>query len=418
MIETVTWTEQDLISLGEGLTADNLAAIMRSTWTWDDRALRRDLALILTDLSAVASLKSGTDLHRLARARTYISATHFLGAVLGPRVISDSGHRTGFTFAPTLLSLPGLIAQSDDRTALTSLGSEVYERLAGQDPAEEESATFDGRTLVMHALAASGNRGDALEWSAKIESDDLQVTLAAAEVSGSWDPALVRTRAELVNSQWFLDGEKFFVPFAESVDQLFVIARSTAGPSLFVVDTRSSGVSISETTTIDDSRALARVALSQAPATLIGMEGAGGRIVARTLDLAVVSLAREQLSGARRALRLCPDNLAVVGLAKPEILKLLGEMEVERGIAQASYNHATEIVDGDPEKFSIAAAMAHISCSRMFTSITARIAALMLSEEGSESEDALRIFARAEWSELLFGGPALYYERLLERIGV
>ena len=34
------------------LTPESLSALMRSTWTWDDRALRRDLAALLVDLSA------------------------------------------------------------------------------------------------------------------------------------------------------------------------------------------------------------------------------------------------------------------------------------------------------------------------------------------------------------------------------
>ena len=44
MTETARWSDEELAALTDGLTAENLAAIMRSTWTWDDRALRRDLA--------------------------------------------------------------------------------------------------------------------------------------------------------------------------------------------------------------------------------------------------------------------------------------------------------------------------------------------------------------------------------------
>ena len=41
------------------LTPENLSALMRSTWTWDDRALRRTLSDLIVDLSAVAELRRG-----------------------------------------------------------------------------------------------------------------------------------------------------------------------------------------------------------------------------------------------------------------------------------------------------------------------------------------------------------------------
>ena len=83
------------------------------------------------------------------------------------------------------------------------------------------------------------------EYLSKIEAGALSATLAAAEASGSWDPALVRTRASLEGAQWILDGEKFFVPHADTADMLFVIARSTAGPSLFAVEAAAPGWTVS-----------------------------------------------------------------------------------------------------------------------------------------------------------------------------
>ena len=69
-----------------------------------------------------------------------------------------------------------------------------------------------------------------------------------------WDPALVATRATLEGSQWILDGEKFFVPHADTADVLLVIARSTAGPSLFAVDGSADGVHVSPMAVIDPTR--------------------------------------------------------------------------------------------------------------------------------------------------------------------
>ena len=73
---------------------------------------------------------------------------------------------------------------------------------------------------------------------------------------------------------------------------LFVVARSTAGPSLFAVDAGAPGLTVSEMPAIDPTRPLARLELRRVPAVLIGIEGAGGRLMARALDLATVVAGR------------------------------------------------------------------------------------------------------------------------------
>ena len=91
---------------------------MRSTWTWDDRALRRDLARLLTTLRAVGELEPGGDVHRLVRRRALHSAAGFLAAVLGPRVIADSGHATSYSFSDTLGRSPWLVGGPDEELLL------------------------------------------------------------------------------------------------------------------------------------------------------------------------------------------------------------------------------------------------------------------------------------------------------------
>ena len=59
MSESGRWSDEELTAFEAGLTPENLSAIMRSTWTWDDRALRRDLARLLTVLRAVRELDDG-----------------------------------------------------------------------------------------------------------------------------------------------------------------------------------------------------------------------------------------------------------------------------------------------------------------------------------------------------------------------
>lgn len=75
------------------LTPDTLSALMRSTWTWDDRALRRDLDVLLANLDAARlAAAGGEDVHAdTLRARAHSSAGRFVAAA--PRPEADRRHR-------------------------------------------------------------------------------------------------------------------------------------------------------------------------------------------------------------------------------------------------------------------------------------------------------------------------------------
>jgi alkylation response protein AidB-like acyl-CoA dehydrogenase len=397
MTQPGRWNDEDLAAFEAGLTPENLTAIMRSTWTWDDRALRRDLARLLISLRAVDELDSGSDVHQLVRRRTLHDASLFLAAVLGPRVVADAGHATSFSFSDTLIRSAWLCGGPDDERLLRAVGAQTVEA-ATTDPVNLAQA------LALHGLSASGDQGAGAEYLSKIEVGALSATLAAAEASGSWDPALVRTRATLEGPQWLLDGEKYFVPHADTADVLLVIARSTAGPSLFAVEASAPGWTVSEMPGIDPTRPLSRLQLHKVPAVLIGIEGAGGRLMGRTLDLATVSLAEEQVNGTRRCLELTTGVSART---------LQGELRVQLEVAEAMWEHARRLAEHDTAQAGIAAAMAHITCSETF--VRAARATVQLA---GDTDEAPQIFRRAQSSKLLFGGPALYYERLLDRMGI
>jgi alkylation response protein AidB-like acyl-CoA dehydrogenase len=421
---TARWTADELDAFQAGLTPQSLSAIMRSTWTWDDRALRRDLSRLLTGLAAVRELDNGGDIHRLVRGRTLQAAAVFLAAVLGPRVIADAGQLTSFSH--TLVRSPGLAGGPDDCVLVRALGAETVETMTGSTTFDLASSPEFATRLAAHALSASRDRGTGARYHAKIEAGALSATLAAAEASGSWDPALVRTRASFHESRWLLDGEKLFVPHANTADMLFVIARSTAGPSLFAVDKAAPGVAVSPMAVIDPLRPLARLQLHQVPATLIGVEGSGGRLMGRVLDLATVSLAEEQVTGARRCLEL---SVAAATAAVPDTRAtgVVGELRLRLEVAQVMWERARRVAATETDEAGVAAAMAHICCSGAFTQIARATVQLVDGEpagadpaqaSGPARAEAERLFRRAQSSEFQFGGPAVYDERLLERMGI
>jgi alkylation response protein AidB-like acyl-CoA dehydrogenase len=106
----------------EALSPERLSALMRATWTWDDRALRRDLSELLADMMATGYLNArafrrmqagvvpGPEMSvaKLMYAQNLTRAAHFVSRVLGPRIIADTGEWGTYAWTELLLATPAL----------------------------------------------------------------------------------------------------------------------------------------------------------------------------------------------------------------------------------------------------------------------------------------------------------------------
>jgi alkylation response protein AidB-like acyl-CoA dehydrogenase len=409
------------------LTPDKLTALMRSTWTWDDRALRRDLSSLLVDLAAAQGDIADEAMVKTLRARGLATGARFAADVLGPHLITDAGSalRSDFVAAasdPTAFDRIASTAQVEVRSRATdylrALSDTAYPdestwsglataqnaglgaAMRGYGYSLSTTPLFSNIGLAWQSLQALGTAGT--EYREKIEKGEIRATVAAAERSGSWDPALVRMKAQPDGDGWRLSGTKLFVPDAAGADVILTVARSIAGPSLFAVDADAAGLAITELDSIDSTRPLFRVELKDTPAVLLGEEGRGGALMRNTMDLAMTALAGEQ-----------------VGLIERAVAVLLHRDLGEAGpdLAQTALDHATAISLWKQAQRSEAevgsAATAHIGCS----TASLRVASLT-AEVAGDSDEAAAILRRALSSSLLLGGPAVYYERLLDRLGI
>lgn len=433
---------KDFVAL---LTPENLSALMRSTWTWDDRALRRTLSDLLVDLAAVRELHVGdvecpTAVVEAAEARVLATAGEFIAEVLGPRLLADTGNPFREPFLPLVSATSSLWAAADralDTIALDVTGRviERNESLAAILPEDKwTQRAFDGSPIGLAKVsysagytlsstdyfASAGLAAQAFRIAASpTESVELERSaLAAAEKTGSWDPALVKTRALPVADGWQITGEKWYVPGADRADTLLVIARTTGGPSLYLVERSAPGVSVDALDSLDPTRPLFRVSFSDTPARLIGREGAGGRTMNRTVDRSTTALSGEQMGIVDRALKelsTVPPSCADDDSWR-RYTRQVAELEVLRAGATALWYHAVRTQGGDDlDAAGVAAAMAHIGCST-----AARQVSLHLSSATAEIDPATaeHIQRRARSTDLLLGGPALAHERMLERLGI
>jgi alkylation response protein AidB-like acyl-CoA dehydrogenase len=424
------------------LNADTLSALMRSTWTWDDRALRRDLAVLLVDLDAArAAATSDDSRHARARAETLqaralSSAAQFVAAVLGPKLIADTGnplreHFVASAFDPggfDRAAADGFASVRDDAPDYIAAKTEQLEypsasswmdlvrddgvaglgaALRGYGNSLSDSPFFGNVGLAWQTLqAVTRDAEKAIEYADQIAAGTLSATLAAAEQTGSWDPALVKTRAVETPGGWQLTGLKQFVPAAEDADVVFVIARSTAGPSLFAIKTSAPGVEVTPLDVMDATRPLSQIELADTPAVLLGTEGAGGRLMMRAIDLATTALAAEQVGLIEKAMSMLVGRTA-------EFEARVAEVALDHVAATGLWRRALALDAAGSADAAGAAAAAHVGCSA--AAVRAATAAAELLGPSSETDAVLR---RALSGSLLFGGPALSHERLLERLGV
>ena len=178
---------------------------------------------------------------------------------------------------------------------------------------------------------------------------------------------MVKTRATPVGDGWEITGEKWYVPGASDAATLLVIARTIGGPSLYAVERSAPGVTVEPLDGLDEAHQLSRITFEAAPGRLIGRDGAGGRIMNRTVDKAGTVLAGEQMGLVDRALGdysqvppSCDDDAAW-----RRYTRLIAGLEVACCTATALWYRAVTLQgDDDLDAASVAAAIAHIGCSR------------------------------------------------------
>ncbi|MGI3199090.1 acyl-CoA dehydrogenase family protein [Streptomyces sp. GLT-R25] len=122
MNERATVGSEGAGPVAAALSPDRLSALMRATWTWDDRALRARLAELLVDAMAtehlntraLRTLRAGVtpgperSVAKLMYGQNLTRAAHFVADCLGPRLIADTGKWGTYAWSELLLASPAL----------------------------------------------------------------------------------------------------------------------------------------------------------------------------------------------------------------------------------------------------------------------------------------------------------------------
>jgi alkylation response protein AidB-like acyl-CoA dehydrogenase len=371
---------------------------MRLTVSDEQRALRDSVRRFLADrapLGRVRELMETPD--GIDRA-----VWHQAGDQLGlPGIaIPEEYGGAGFTFA-------------EQAIVLEELGAALY-----------GGPYLASAVLAATALLASDDEAARRELLPGIASGQTVATLAFTEDDGSWAPEAIRLAAsvEAGGDRWVLDGHKSFVLDGHTADLILVVARAGPGLSLFAVPAGANGLTRHGLPTLDQTRKLARLEFGSVPARRIAGDGAAA--LARTLDVAAVAQAAEQLGGAQRAL----DMAVAYAKTREQFGRPIGSFQavkhrcadllLEVESLRSAVNYAAAAVAEDSAEIPVVASLVQAYASDVYFHVAAENIQIHGGIGFTWEHDAHLYFKRAKASELFLGDASYHREHLAERVGV
>jgi alkylation response protein AidB-like acyl-CoA dehydrogenase len=283
---------------------------------------------------------------------------------------------------------------------------------------------FSSVVLAANTLLQSGDDAAMKAHLPGIAGGQTIATLAYTEPSGKWDEAGITMEATAAGDGWTLSGTKMFVLDGHTADLIIVAARTSKGVSLFTVEGAAGGLTRTALSTMDQTRKQAKLEFADTPATLLGADGDGWKVLSTVLDLAAVGLAAEQVGGAQKVLEMAVEYAKVrVQFGRPigsfqaikhKCADMLLEVESAKSAAYYGMWCAAEMNDELPSVASLAKAY----CSEAYFHATAENIQIHGGIGFTWEHPAHLYFKRAKSSELLFGDPTYHRELLAQRIGI
>jgi alkylation response protein AidB-like acyl-CoA dehydrogenase len=283
--------------------------------------------------------------------------------------------------------------------------------------------------LAVPALLASGDESACTKYLPAIAAGELVATVAVTEADGRFGTGSTATEAVEDGDGWRLTGTKPVVLDGADAGLLLVTARTgDSDMSLFAVDgdpeSGTDGVTRTRLESLDLARSVARVDLENAPATLVGQQGAAPALVADVLDAVLVAMAAEQAGGAAACLELSVEyaktrqqfNRAIGSFqaVAHKLVDMLHSVEFSRAAARYA---AAAAAEGDAEA-PVACRVAAAYCGDAFRAVTVETVHTHGGTGFTWEHDAHLYYRRAWSSQHLFAGPGEHHAAIAERIGL
>jgi len=288
---------------------------------------------------------------------------------------------------------------------------------------------FSTVMLAAEAIIEAGSEQQKNTHLSAIADGNLKGTLALHEPESGADLDYIQMQAKQDGSDFVLNGTKLSVPDAHVADVIVCAVRTgngqqpARGITLFLVDSRAEGLTITPLPTMDGSRKLNTVEFKNVrmgPESILGEPDKGWAPLQRVLQRAQVGLSAECVGGAQRAMEIANDYAKVriqydqpIG-AFQAIKHRCAQMFVEAESSRSLVYWAAWAQDhGDEKEAAISASAAKSYCSETFTHNAAG-GIQVLGGTGFTMENEMHLFLkRAKANEMALGDPVYHRERLM-----
>jgi alkylation response protein AidB-like acyl-CoA dehydrogenase len=294
------------------------------------------------------------------------------------------------------------------------------------------SPFFSTICLGANALLLGGSDTQKERHLPGIAAGETTVTLAYAERNNQVDAENVEATHSRSGSGYSLRGKKSYVLDGHTADLLIVAARSeqskgAEGVSLFLVPSDAEGVRRAWLPTMDQTRRLAAIELGDVAVptdALLAEEGRGWELCQRTLDLARIALAAEQVGAAEMCLEMSVDYAKVrkqfgrpIGSFQAIKHKCADMLMMIESARSAAFYASALAAQGDSD-LEEAASSAKAFCSDTFFHCAAENIQIHGGIGFTWEHPAHMYFKRAKATEVLFGDPSSHRERVARRMGL
>src|SRR3954452_16021317 len=281
---------------------------------------------------------------------------------------------------------------------------------------------FSSVVLAGTALVESGDEAAQKDLLPGIADGSTIATLAWVENPSKWGIEGLTATAKRAADGYTIDGTKTLVLDGHTASLILVVAQADGGPSLFAVDASADGLVRRKLETLDMTRKAASLELVGVKARLIGNEGDAAGILERTLRVAVVGLAAEQVGAAQKCLEASVDYAKLrVQFGRPigsfqGIKHKCADMLLEVESARSAAYYAAWAAGDASSELAVVAPLAKAYCSEAFANAAAEMIQIHGGIGFTWEHDAHLYYRRAKSSEQFLGSPAEHRDELARRL--
>jgi alkylation response protein AidB-like acyl-CoA dehydrogenase len=293
---------------------------------------------------------------------------------------------------------------------------------------------FSTVLYAAETILAAGSESQKETYLPKIVNGEIKGTVAIFEPDSGSDPSYIQMEAESDTNGYILNGPKMLVSDAHVADFIICAVRTTPGDdpsngiSLFMVDAKADGVTVTLLPTMDSTRKYAAVEFKNTTVSadnVLGDVDKGWAPLSRAMNRAAIGVCAESLGGAQFAMEKATDYaktriqfgqpIGAFQAIKHRCAQMFVDVESSRSLL---YYAAWAQDNEDPKTAAIAASAAKAYIAPLFNHVACGTIQV-LGGTGFTWENGIHYYLkRAKANEVVLGDQEYHHERILTLLDV